>query len=629
MSTLFHEPITGGESKSPDTLNTRFGDLDAAIGANADALEALILSDGDSDAEVIAARTGLNYKSGTPPSTLAVSVGYAASDIYNVRAYGAVGNGSTDDTTAIQAALNAAGAAGGGIVFLPRGTYKITTPALATACLGLYDYVTLRGAGAKSIIDFRGSDGKSAIDLSGCTDACVENLQIQNLSAVSAEAAIQSSSLTVRMKVRSVIIRGSLMTAAITNIVAASGTMTVTAPSHGFSSGDDVYNYGTGTIGANTTLDRQIRGITVVNANTFTVPSTITNSATVGTAQKTAWFDGINIKGPDAVIEGCDIQVGFYSAIRFVETARRSKITHCYVALGFRGIMYDSLAGNGAAYCIAEMNHLENLKQAAGKIEDTSPHNIFCDNVIINCSSSAFADATFEIAGPYTAFQRNTFFYNITPLSTSAIDTVASDGHITIRGNTIKGHNGTVINLRSGAIDMEVTNNQIDGGNIGISLQGTNIFVVGNRVSNVVTQGIVVFPSSNFVLMNNLISHVTAGQGIKLDHSCNYGSVTGNVIVDCWTEGIFQGNNSGPGAPGKYVAMIGNVIVDVGNSGSGANIQISINTPKFAIVGNVCDDTPETFNIRGSGISSIVAIGNATQKGVNLTGTTVTSTNNI
>jgi len=48
--------------------------------------------------------------------------------IFNVQdeVYGAIGNGTTDDTTAIQSALDAATAAGGGIVFFPEGTYLIT-----------------------------------------------------------------------------------------------------------------------------------------------------------------------------------------------------------------------------------------------------------------------------------------------------------------------------------------------------------------------------------------------------------------------------------------------------------------------------------------------------------------------
>lgn len=47
---------------------------------------------------------------------------------YNVRAYGAVGDGVADDTAEIQAALTAAFNAGGGTVRIPAGTYKTSAP---------------------------------------------------------------------------------------------------------------------------------------------------------------------------------------------------------------------------------------------------------------------------------------------------------------------------------------------------------------------------------------------------------------------------------------------------------------------------------------------------------------------
>lgn len=46
---------------------------------------------------------------------------------FNVLDYGAVGDGVTNDAAAIQSCVDAAVAAGGGAVFLPTGTYKITT----------------------------------------------------------------------------------------------------------------------------------------------------------------------------------------------------------------------------------------------------------------------------------------------------------------------------------------------------------------------------------------------------------------------------------------------------------------------------------------------------------------------
>jgi hypothetical protein len=63
--------------------------------------------------------------------------------VYNVKSptYGALGDGSHDDTVAIQAALNAANAAGGGVVYLPAGQYKISS------ALTMYNRITLRGDG--------------------------------------------------------------------------------------------------------------------------------------------------------------------------------------------------------------------------------------------------------------------------------------------------------------------------------------------------------------------------------------------------------------------------------------------------------------------------------------------------
>lgn len=59
--------------------------------------------------------------------------------------YGAIGDDSTTNTTAIQAALDAANAAGGGVVFFPVGTFRSGT-------LTTYPKVTMRGAGVRATI---------------------------------------------------------------------------------------------------------------------------------------------------------------------------------------------------------------------------------------------------------------------------------------------------------------------------------------------------------------------------------------------------------------------------------------------------------------------------------------------
>lgn len=67
-------------------------------------------------------------------------------DIFNVKEYGAIGNGSNDDTTAIQLAITASN---NGIIFFPKGTYKTTVPILIPVGSSLI----LRGEGNGSSIN--------------------------------------------------------------------------------------------------------------------------------------------------------------------------------------------------------------------------------------------------------------------------------------------------------------------------------------------------------------------------------------------------------------------------------------------------------------------------------------------
>lgn len=86
-------------------------------------------------------------------STLVDAIDWAACEVFNVKAYGAVGDGLTDDAAALQAAIDAAEAAGGGTVFMPAGTYLIASG------LVIEETITLAGAGkaSKILLDASGT----------------------------------------------------------------------------------------------------------------------------------------------------------------------------------------------------------------------------------------------------------------------------------------------------------------------------------------------------------------------------------------------------------------------------------------------------------------------------------------
>lgn len=79
--------------------------------------------------------TGINAAAATADTATTAAAAaqtradFAAEAVFNVKdpAYGALGDGSNNDTTAIQAAITAAQSAGGGIIYFPIGVYKCTT----------------------------------------------------------------------------------------------------------------------------------------------------------------------------------------------------------------------------------------------------------------------------------------------------------------------------------------------------------------------------------------------------------------------------------------------------------------------------------------------------------------------
>ena len=98
---------------------------------------------------------------------------------YNVMAYGATGLGIASDLDAIQAAINAASAAGGGTVFFPTGTYMVD-PASTTRYIALKSNVWLQGE-AGSVIKIKDDCGDYWTIFAQNQTARISNVRVRNL----------------------------------------------------------------------------------------------------------------------------------------------------------------------------------------------------------------------------------------------------------------------------------------------------------------------------------------------------------------------------------------------------------------------------------------------------------------
>lgn len=74
-----------------------------------------------------------------------ITVTSGSSIYFNVKDYGAVGDGSHDDSAAVRAAMAAAVAAGGGTVYFPNGTYVLSAEIGEFWCINLAANVTFLG----------------------------------------------------------------------------------------------------------------------------------------------------------------------------------------------------------------------------------------------------------------------------------------------------------------------------------------------------------------------------------------------------------------------------------------------------------------------------------------------------
>jgi hypothetical protein len=135
---------TGSTSIMADTDNDGVGIIDLIVGG------VTRLRAGSSGVDVFGTATGKFYDKG--------------GEVYNARAFGAIGNGVTDDTTALRNWIAAACTSSGGVAYLPQGNYYVN-PSSGTEVLLIQHPCILMGASNRRSVIVPGPSVPSTMDI--------------------------------------------------------------------------------------------------------------------------------------------------------------------------------------------------------------------------------------------------------------------------------------------------------------------------------------------------------------------------------------------------------------------------------------------------------------------------------
>lgn len=474
--------------------------------------------------------------------------------VYDVKNYGAVGDGSTADHVAIQAALTAAGTAGGGIVYLSPGTYIVAKYLLIPS------NVTVKGAGMGiSVLKSSGStfrtaggvapegSGYSMLQATGVSRA---NIAIQDLTVDGNESADRTALAASGVRLNSYLIDIRSVTGLLIERVATRNTWT--------------YN------------------IAVIDCLQFVVNGC--NVQAPGTTGVYTELDGIHIWG-----------------------SRRGRVTGNYVDNFIGGDADDALVAHvfPGGNPVSEVIYANNVVRAG-----SNGHGL----QLAGASTGAITDLTITgnvfwggprgIAVRWYSASGNAAISDIsitgnvfTSITTSSPIYVAVDNdgqwrNITIAGNTIDTYGDSTDD--AGVL--------VEGGN-----SSAGVSITGNAIRGGYSRGISLssdFPQvRDYVIANNMIdmsSAAVAPNGIVLGMSRD-GVVVGNTIVGRGTtdgQGILLTSTSGNQATNQLVNA---------NRVRAFNIGIQVSS----IAGNNPTNTVVTSNIT-QGCTSGVPNGTAT-----------------
>lgn len=386
----------------------------------------------------------------------------AASVIVNVKTYGAVGNGTTDDTSSIQAAIDAISA--GGSLYFPAGTYKLT------GSLTLYSNVTVYGEGVKSIIDLGPS--ASAFTGTNLSDLTIHSLKfLGNSGSTDTGSGIELNTCT------RVLVQGCYFTAMATG----SGTGGAGAVFINCSHTRFIGNSG---------LDAGYALVNHYNCQSFTAIGNVHKNTrgTASTLLSTCCY--ANSGSVDGVFAGNVSDGDTYPFEVRVGAKRIAVVGNTVKNCGQQGIVVQSISTGGVTSHVLVADNV--IQMASGSLYginlDSTTHCTAHNNIIEGPTTGAGINVTRQGSGADGT--DNTVTDNLVRSSAEyGILTASSCDRIRIAGNRIESTDDQrSIYVQSD--DCQVLNNYIkDSGFYAIDIAGTGCLVDGNRVNGTRNNG--------------------------------------------------------------------------------------------------------------------------------------------
>lgn len=444
--------------------------------------------------------------------------------LFNILDYGAVGDGATDNSTAVQNAINAAEVSGG-CVFVPEGTFMSVMPTISTG------NITIMGTGWKSVLLLAPSSIESGgltigLWVNGASNVIIKDLAIDgNYANIAKNGTYQSAS--------------SLWTPVITEY----GSTSV-----------KVYKMAGSGTDATTYLKQRMPIRITDSSNVLVENCLITNSVSAG------------ILADSASVGGCtDINI----------INNRIYLTWDNGIYFHQGVNYGTAVGNDISdttYNGVSTVYCNHIIIANNNIRNAGPSDSDSGGIQVNGSNNC--DVTGNIID-------NCQFYGIDLLSTQetnitggdggnsvwANNTVVSTNSITnCHANDYPSHNAPGIN-NFGSNSANISSNSIDNCDFGISAGGhaVNTLISTNRISNCSSIGINIGNSAdviNITVKGNYVAY-NGSHGVFAYAPARYenNSFIGNT-------GMGLSLASPPtGLPGKIDYVIGNTILDNTDSG--------------------------------------------------------------